>query len=148
MRFYRPRMSARDRFLTFKALDTSGAHMLRYFMHLTHAFNYNSVFCSYFTFTCLHSLQDFYKFYEVIGLKWKVIWIIFLSFLVALWFKIQCLNICYMCIFRQDAVENIGLMTFLTQPSSFSKVTSLFLFLFSVRKINLHSLFYFLTSFL
>uniref|UniRef100_A0A3Q3FC33 Voltage-dependent calcium channel protein TPC1 n=1 Tax=Labrus bergylta TaxID=56723 RepID=A0A3Q3FC33_9LABR len=45
MRFYRPRMSARDRFLTFKTLNTSGAPML--------------------------SLQDFYKFYEVIGLKWK-----------------------------------------------------------------------------
>lgn len=45
MRFYRPRMSARDRFLTFKALNTSGAPML--------------------------SLQDFYKFYEVTGLKWK-----------------------------------------------------------------------------
>ncbi|KAM9744106.1 two pore channel protein 1 isoform 2-T2 [Menidia menidia] len=45
MRFYRPRMSARDRFLTYKALNTSGASML--------------------------SLQDFYKFYEVIGLKWK-----------------------------------------------------------------------------
>lgn len=45
MRFYRPRMSARDRFLTYKALNTSGAPHL--------------------------SLQDFYKFYEVIGLKWK-----------------------------------------------------------------------------
>ncbi|XP_006784259.1 two pore calcium channel protein 1 isoform X1 [Neolamprologus brichardi] len=45
MRFYRPRMSARDRFLTYKALNTSGATML--------------------------SLQDFYKFYEVTGLKWK-----------------------------------------------------------------------------
>ncbi|KAM9810932.1 LOW QUALITY PROTEIN: two pore channel protein 1 [Neosynchiropus ocellatus] len=45
MRFYRPRMSARDRFLTFKALNTPGAQML--------------------------SLQDFYKFYEVTGLKWK-----------------------------------------------------------------------------
>ncbi|XP_037536980.1 two pore calcium channel protein 1 [Nematolebias whitei] len=45
MRFYRPRMSARDRFLTYKALNTSGAQML--------------------------SLQDFYRFYEVIGLKWK-----------------------------------------------------------------------------
>uniref|UniRef100_A0A8C2C1L5 Two pore segment channel 1 n=1 Tax=Cyprinus carpio TaxID=7962 RepID=A0A8C2C1L5_CYPCA len=45
MRFYRPRMTARDRFLTFKALNHSGATML--------------------------SLQDFYKFYEVIGLKWK-----------------------------------------------------------------------------
>uniref|UniRef100_A0A673MPG7 Two pore calcium channel protein 1-like n=1 Tax=Sinocyclocheilus rhinocerous TaxID=307959 RepID=A0A673MPG7_9TELE len=45
MRFYRPRMTARDRFLTFKALNHSGATML--------------------------SLQDFYTFYEVIGLKWK-----------------------------------------------------------------------------
>ncbi|XP_051538677.1 two pore channel protein 1-like isoform X2 [Myxocyprinus asiaticus] len=45
MRFYRPQMSARDRFLTFKALNQSGATML--------------------------SLQDFYKFYEVTGLKWK-----------------------------------------------------------------------------
>uniref|UniRef100_A0A8D0AMT8 Two pore segment channel 1 n=1 Tax=Sander lucioperca TaxID=283035 RepID=A0A8D0AMT8_SANLU len=45
MRFYRPRMSARDRFLTYKALNTSGAPML--------------------------SLQDFYKFYQVTGLKWK-----------------------------------------------------------------------------
>ncbi|XP_055743107.1 two pore channel protein 1 isoform X4 [Salvelinus fontinalis] len=45
MRFYRPRMSSRDRFLTYKALNTAGAPML--------------------------SLDDFYKFYEVIGLKWK-----------------------------------------------------------------------------
>ncbi|XP_077456345.1 two pore channel protein 1 isoform X1 [Stigmatopora argus] len=45
MRYYRPRMSARDRFLNYKALNTSGAPML--------------------------SLQDFYKFYEVTGLKWK-----------------------------------------------------------------------------
>ncbi|XP_046904125.1 two pore channel protein 1 isoform X2 [Hypomesus transpacificus] len=45
MRFYRPRMSARDRFLTYKALNNAGAPML--------------------------SLDDFYKFYEVIGLKWK-----------------------------------------------------------------------------
>ncbi|XP_056602635.1 two pore channel protein 1 isoform X2 [Triplophysa dalaica] len=45
MRFYRPRMNARDCFLTFKALNQSGATML--------------------------SLQDFYRFYEVIGLKWK-----------------------------------------------------------------------------
>lgn len=45
MRFYRPRMSARDRFLTYKALNTAGAPML--------------------------SLDDFYKIYEVIGLKWK-----------------------------------------------------------------------------
>uniref|UniRef100_A0A8D3AIQ7 Ion transport domain-containing protein n=1 Tax=Scophthalmus maximus TaxID=52904 RepID=A0A8D3AIQ7_SCOMX len=46
MRFYRPRMSARDRFLTYKALNNSVAPML--------------------------SLQDFYKFYEVTGFKWKV----------------------------------------------------------------------------
>ncbi|XP_034025451.1 two pore calcium channel protein 1-like [Thalassophryne amazonica] len=45
MRFYRPHMSARDRFLTYKALNTLGAPIL--------------------------SLQDFYKFYEVNGLKWK-----------------------------------------------------------------------------
>ncbi|XP_061624134.1 two pore channel protein 1 isoform X2 [Phyllopteryx taeniolatus] len=45
MRFYRPRLSARDRFLTYKALNTSDAPML--------------------------SLQDLYKFYEVTGLKWK-----------------------------------------------------------------------------
>ncbi|CAL8248231.1 unnamed protein product [Merluccius merluccius] len=45
MRFYRPRMSARDRYLTYKALNIAGTPML--------------------------SLQDFYKFYEVIGLKWK-----------------------------------------------------------------------------
>uniref|UniRef100_A0A8B9K631 Two pore segment channel 1 n=1 Tax=Astyanax mexicanus TaxID=7994 RepID=A0A8B9K631_ASTMX len=45
LRFYRPRMSARDRFLTFKALNQSGTTML--------------------------SLQDFYKIYEVMGLKWK-----------------------------------------------------------------------------
>nr|XP_057926470.1 two pore channel protein 1 [Doryrhamphus excisus]XP_057926471.1 two pore channel protein 1 [Doryrhamphus excisus]XP_057926472.1 two pore channel protein 1 [Doryrhamphus excisus]XP_057926473.1 two pore channel protein 1 [Doryrhamphus excisus] len=45
MRFYRPRMSARDRFLTYKALNTNGAPML--------------------------GLQEFYKFYEVTGLKWK-----------------------------------------------------------------------------
>ncbi|KAA0716650.1 Two pore calcium channel protein 1 [Triplophysa tibetana] len=45
MRFYRPRMNARDCFLTFKALNQSDATML--------------------------SLQDFYRFYEVIGLKWK-----------------------------------------------------------------------------
>ncbi|CAL8327189.1 unnamed protein product [Arctogadus glacialis] len=45
MRFYRPRMSARDRYLTYKALNVSDTPML--------------------------SLQDFYKFYEVIGLKWK-----------------------------------------------------------------------------
>lgn len=30
MRFYRPRVSARDRFLTYKALNTSGAPMLRW----------------------------------------------------------------------------------------------------------------------
>ncbi|XP_035382974.1 two pore calcium channel protein 1 isoform X1 [Electrophorus electricus] len=45
LRFYRPRMSARDRFLTFKALNQSGTTML--------------------------SLEDFYKIYEVMGLKWR-----------------------------------------------------------------------------
>ncbi|XP_063059065.1 two pore channel protein 1 isoform X2 [Engraulis encrasicolus] len=47
MRHYRPRMSARDRFLTYKALHQSEptSDML--------------------------SLEDFYKFYEVMGLKWK-----------------------------------------------------------------------------
>ncbi|KAJ6659058.1 hypothetical protein lerEdw1_019361 [Lerista edwardsae] len=45
MRFYRPRMSSRDRYLTFKALSQS--HTL-------------SV-----------SLEDMYNFYEVVGLKWK-----------------------------------------------------------------------------
>ncbi|MCI4394713.1 hypothetical protein PGIGA_G00171980 [Pangasianodon gigas] len=45
LRFYRPRMRARDRFLTFKALNQSGTPML--------------------------SLQDFYNVYEVMGLKWK-----------------------------------------------------------------------------
>lgn len=45
LRFYRPRMSARDRFLTFKALNQSG--------------------------TAILGLQDFYKIYEVMGLKWK-----------------------------------------------------------------------------
>ncbi|RXM98192.1 Two pore calcium channel protein 1 [Acipenser ruthenus] len=45
MRFYRPRMSARDRYLTFKALNHSSTPIL--------------------------SLQDFYSFYAVTGLKWK-----------------------------------------------------------------------------
>lgn len=45
MRFYRPRMSARDRYLTFKALNHSSTPVL--------------------------SLQDFYSFYAVTGLKWK-----------------------------------------------------------------------------
>ncbi|XP_036385875.1 two pore calcium channel protein 1-like [Megalops cyprinoides] len=45
MRFYQPQMTARDRFLTFKALNHSGTPML--------------------------SPKDFYQFYEVIGLKWK-----------------------------------------------------------------------------
>ncbi|XP_028679851.1 two pore channel protein 1 isoform X1 [Erpetoichthys calabaricus] len=45
MRYYQPRMSARDRYLTFKALNQSGSQVL--------------------------SLKDFYNFYEVIGLKWK-----------------------------------------------------------------------------
>ncbi|CAG5922819.1 unnamed protein product [Menidia menidia] len=81
MRFYRPRMSARDRFLTYKALNTSGASML--------------------------SLQDFYKFYEVIGLKWKVI-----TFAFAL-----ALHGCS----RHVAAENTGLTTFHTQRFSFSR---------------------------
>ncbi|XP_063310781.1 two pore channel protein 1 [Pelobates fuscus] len=46
MRFYKPRMSARDRYLTFRALKQSGADNLR--------------------------LSDFYHFYEVVDLKWKV----------------------------------------------------------------------------
>ncbi|CAI5797687.1 pore calcium channel 1 isoform X2 [Podarcis lilfordi] len=45
MRFYKPRMSARDRYLTFKALNQSN--------------------------TPLVSLKDMYNFYEVVGLKWK-----------------------------------------------------------------------------
>lgn len=45
LRFYRPRMRARDRFLTFKALNLSGTPLL--------------------------SLQDFYKVYELMGLRWK-----------------------------------------------------------------------------
>ncbi|XP_073168490.1 two pore channel protein 1 isoform X2 [Lepidochelys kempii] len=45
MRFYTPRMCARERYLTFKALNQSN--------------------------TALVSLQDFYNFYEVVGLKWK-----------------------------------------------------------------------------
>lgn len=70
MRFYRPRMSARDRFLTFKALNTSGAPMLRWLQLNVSALKFHwaqfnlCLFC--------HSLQDFYKFYEVTGLKWKV----------------------------------------------------------------------------
>ncbi|XP_028839703.1 two pore calcium channel protein 1 isoform X1 [Denticeps clupeoides] len=45
MRFYKPRMCARDRFLTYKALNQSDTPAL--------------------------CLEDFYKFYEVIGLTWK-----------------------------------------------------------------------------
>lgn len=45
MRFYKPRMCARERYLTFKALNQSN--------------------------TTLVSLKDFYNFYEVVGLKWK-----------------------------------------------------------------------------
>ncbi|XP_042818413.1 two pore calcium channel protein 1 isoform X3 [Panthera tigris] len=45
MRFYRPRMSARERYLTFKALDQSNTSLL--------------------------SLKDFYDIYEVAALKWK-----------------------------------------------------------------------------
>ncbi|MBZ3871526.1 Two pore calcium channel protein 1 [Sciurus carolinensis] len=45
MRFYQPRMSARERFLTFKALNQSSTPLL--------------------------SLKDFYDIYEVAALKWK-----------------------------------------------------------------------------
>ncbi|XP_042297426.1 two pore calcium channel protein 1 isoform X3 [Sceloporus undulatus] len=45
MRFYKPRMTTRDRYLTFKALNQSNTHLL--------------------------SLKDMYSFYEVVGLKWK-----------------------------------------------------------------------------
>uniref|UniRef100_A0A3Q3JLX2 Ion transport domain-containing protein n=1 Tax=Monopterus albus TaxID=43700 RepID=A0A3Q3JLX2_MONAL len=53
MRFYRPRMSARESFLTF-------------------SLNYSAVNRTV-TFLCLfcYSPQDFYNFYEVTGLKWK-----------------------------------------------------------------------------
>ncbi|XP_064424335.1 two pore channel protein 1 [Latimeria chalumnae] len=45
MRFYKPGMSVRDRYLTFKALNNSGSELLR--------------------------MKDFYNFYDVAGLKWK-----------------------------------------------------------------------------
>uniref|UniRef100_A0A8C8VEI1 Two pore segment channel 1 n=1 Tax=Pelusios castaneus TaxID=367368 RepID=A0A8C8VEI1_9SAUR len=45
MRFYKPRMCAKERYLTFKALNQST--------------------------TPLVSLKDFYNFYEVVGLQWK-----------------------------------------------------------------------------
>ncbi|XP_029427700.1 two pore calcium channel protein 1 isoform X3 [Rhinatrema bivittatum] len=45
MRFYKPRMSAKERYLTFKALNQSNTPLLR--------------------------LKEFYNFYEVVGLKWK-----------------------------------------------------------------------------
>ncbi|NXU39355.1 TPC1 protein, partial [Drymodes brunneopygia] len=45
LRFYKPRMGARERYLTFKALNQSNAPLV--------------------------SLKDFYNFYEVVGLKWK-----------------------------------------------------------------------------
>lgn len=45
MRFYKPRMNARERFLTFKALNKSSTRSL--------------------------SLKDFYNFYDIVGLKWK-----------------------------------------------------------------------------
>ncbi|KAE8634150.1 hypothetical protein XENTR_v10002211 [Xenopus tropicalis] len=46
MKFYKPSMSARDRYLTYRALKQSQAENLR--------------------------LKDFYHFYEVVELKWKV----------------------------------------------------------------------------
>ncbi|KAH0625442.1 hypothetical protein JD844_014959 [Phrynosoma platyrhinos] len=45
VRFYKPRMTTRDRYLTFKALNQSNTHLL--------------------------SLKDMYSFYEIVGLKWK-----------------------------------------------------------------------------
>uniref|UniRef100_UPI00398F10A7 two pore channel protein 1 isoform X4 n=1 Tax=Pristiophorus japonicus TaxID=55135 RepID=UPI00398F10A7 len=45
MRFYYPRMSARNKYLVFKALNKSNTELLR--------------------------IEDFYNFYEVTGLKWK-----------------------------------------------------------------------------
>lgn len=81
MRFYRPRMTARDRFLTFKALNYSDATMLRCTHTLilihecirSHSFDYFNRLWVFKVYLCLcFSLQDFYKFYEVIGLKWKV----------------------------------------------------------------------------
>ncbi|XP_077164863.1 two pore channel protein 1 isoform X1 [Paroedura picta] len=45
LRFYKPRMSSRDRYLTFKALSQSSTPSV--------------------------SLKDMYNFYEVVGLKWK-----------------------------------------------------------------------------
>uniref|UniRef100_A0A8C9F8J9 Two pore segment channel 1 n=1 Tax=Pavo cristatus TaxID=9049 RepID=A0A8C9F8J9_PAVCR len=45
LRFYKPRMCTRERYLTFKALNQSNTPLL--------------------------SLKDFYNFYEVVGLKWK-----------------------------------------------------------------------------
>ncbi|XP_070619193.1 two pore channel protein 1 isoform X1 [Erythrolamprus reginae] len=45
MHFYAPRMSVRDRYLTFKALSQSNSPLV--------------------------SLKDMYSFYEVVGLKWK-----------------------------------------------------------------------------
>lgn len=131
MRFYRPRMSARDRFLTYKALNTSGAPMLRW--HTLFQLNSSSLLHCHTMLLdlCLfcYSLQDFYKFYEVTGLKWKVS-----SFtLVLCSYNLVCfvyfgLFWMYMCVcFRRDAVENTGLMTFHTRPSSFLKVLSLFL---------------------
>nr|XP_033811745.1 two pore calcium channel protein 1 isoform X2 [Geotrypetes seraphini] len=45
MRFYKPRMSAKERYLTFKTLNQSNTQLIR--------------------------LKDFYNFYEVVGLKWK-----------------------------------------------------------------------------
>ncbi|XP_078277857.1 two pore channel protein 1 isoform X2 [Rhinoraja longicauda] len=45
MRYYYPRMSARDKYLTFKALKKSNTELL--------------------------GIEDFYNFYEVTGLKWK-----------------------------------------------------------------------------
>ncbi len=79
-----------------------------------------------------YSLQDFYKFYEVTGLKWKVSNFTFkICDCYSVYFvPFGCFNVDVLFVFfRHDVVENIGLMTFLTRPSSFSKASSLFLFL-------------------
>lgn len=119
MRFYRPRMSARDRFLTYKALNTSGSPMLRSVTPLHHSksafarlhFSASSNVC--LCFFC--SLQDFYKFYEVTGLKWKV-----RSEHVSVRARLAGpLLMLHMCCLRRGAVGNTGLMTFRTQPTLF-----------------------------
>ncbi|NWT39111.1 TPC1 protein, partial [Chroicocephalus maculipennis] len=52
LRFYKPRMCARERYLTFKALNQSNTPLV----------SASVLFCT---------PPDFYNFYEVVGLKWK-----------------------------------------------------------------------------